>query len=90
MADRVVDRGEAVEVDEDRPDPLRPDPLGAGRVVAVACQQVLGPLLQVGAVWQPGQAVVEGEVGDLPLQGDLVADVAGRDQEQLGPTRLRA
>ena len=51
----------------------------------VACQQVLGPLLQVGAVRQPGQAVVEGQVGHLAAQRHLVADVPRGDQQLVRP-----
>ena len=56
MADRVVDGGEAVQVQEDgrHRRPTRPPR-----------RQLLGPLLQVGPVRQPGDTVVEGQVGDL-------------------------
>ena len=71
MADRVVDRGEAIQVQEDDAGP------GGHRGVA---QHVPGALLDIGPVWQAGQAVVEGEVGDLLAQRDLVAHVARGDQ----------
>ena len=71
MPDRVVDRGEAVQVEEDDAGP--PGRRGV-------TQHVPGALLDVGAVRQPGQPVVEGQVRDLLAQRDLVADVAGGDQ----------
>ena len=71
VPDRVVDRGEAVQIEEDNADP-------AGR--RGIPQRVPGPLLDVGTVRQAGQPVVEGQVGDLLAQRHLVADVAGGDQ----------
>ena len=71
VADRVVDRGEAVQVQEDDAGP------GGHRGVA---QHVTGAFLDVGPVGQAGQAVVEGEVVDLLAQRDLVAHVARGDQ----------
>ena len=71
MADRVVDRGEAVQVQEDDAGPP------GHRGVA---QHVPGALLDVGAVRQAGQPVVEGQVRDLLAQRDLVAHVAGGDE----------
>ncbi len=75
VADRVVHRGEAVQVQED----------GRGRL---RTGQFLGPLLQVGPVGQPGDAVVEGQVRDLAAQRDLVADVAGGQQQPVGQAGL--
>jgi len=71
VADRVVDRGEAVQVEEDGAGP--PGRRGVP-------QHVPGPLFDVGAVRQAGQPVVEGQVRDLLAQRDLVAHVAGGDK----------
>ena len=77
VADRVVDRGEAVQVEEDDAGP--PGHRGV-------TQHVPGALLDVRAVRQPGQPVVEGQVRDLLAQRDLVAHVAGGDEHLDGLT----
>jgi hypothetical protein len=77
VADRVVDRGEAVQVEEDDAGP--PGYRGV-------TQHVSGALLDVRAVRQPGQPVVEGQMRDLLAQRDLVAYVAGGDEHLDGLT----
>ncbi len=79
VADRVVHRGEPVEVHEDHAS-LGGAAVG-GREGAVGAQHGSGAFLQVGAVGQAGQPVVEGEVRHLPAQRHLIAHVAGRDQQ---------
>ena len=74
VADQVVDRGEAVEVEEDDP----------GLALGRGLERLPGALLHVGAVRQPGQPVVEGEVGHLLAQRDLVGDVPDADQQPGG------
>ena len=75
VTDRVVDRGEAVQVEEDD---------ARFRAIAAVAQRVPRPLLQVGPVGQAGQPVVEGQVGHLLAQRDLVAHVARGDQQLIG------
>ena len=73
VPDGIVDRGEAVQVEEDDAR------FGA---ITTAAQRVPRPLFEVGPVRQAGQPVVEGQVGDLLAQRHLIADVA-RGHEQL-------
>ena len=83
VPDGVVHAGEAVQVDEDR--------AGLGRRLTGLggpVDGVLGPLLEVGPVRQAGEAVVEGQVRDLPAQRDLVADVPRGDQQPVGAGRV--
>ena len=94
VADRVVDGGEAVQVDEDgagltEVSPDRQVGRSTGSYRILLPQQVLRPLLQVRPVRQAGQAVMEGEVGDLLAQCHLIADVARGHQQQVSPARLR-
>ena len=55
---------------------------------AASARRRRGALLEVGAVGQAGQAVVEGQVRHLPAQRHLVADVARRDQQLVGPAGM--
>ncbi len=66
----VVHAGERVQVDQDDP--------GYARALPLQAEYLAGPLLQVGAVGQPGQPVVIGQVRDLAAQRHLVADVPRR------------
>ena len=78
VPDRVVDPGEAVQVQEDRSG-LRGRPVRVGRRGAV--DRILCPVFHVCPVRQPGEPVVVGEVRDLPAQRYLVADIACGDQQ---------
>ena len=72
----VVHAGERVQVDQDDP--------GYARALPLQAEYLAGPLFQVGAVGQPGQPVVIGQVRDLAAQRHLVADVPRRDQQPVG------
>ena len=61
VPDQVVDRGEAVEVEED----------DAGQPLGRRLERLPRPLLHVGAVRQAGQPVVEGQVRHLLAQRHL-------------------
>ncbi len=71
MAERVVDQLEAVQVDEQHG---HAEPVSVG-----ARDSQLEVLVEHRPIWQPGQLVVIGEVGDLLLGALLQADVASDD-----------
>ena len=74
VPDEVIDLGEAVKVEEDH----------ARLPVRRRLERLPRALLHVGAVRQPGQPVVEGEVGHLLAQSHLIGHVPEADQQPGG------
>ena len=90
VPDRVVHAGKAVQVKEDGPGHgrLLARGLPFGRGLHRGAENVLRPLLEVRAVRQAGQPVVESQVRHLAAQCHLIADVPGSDEQLVGLARV--